>query len=236
MHVSRNVFLVALAALAGWVDALSFSQLGQVFTSFQSGNLIFLGLAIDDGDGQQLVGAAVSLAAFVAGTAIGAYAIGRARVEWPDVRRLMPAFVVQWALLVAFAVYWQVHGTPASDSGARLVLVALAALAMGNQGAAVLALRIPGVVTNAMTATVMLGGVLIGLGAHGERAAGDASPLSASFVLAVCGSYTVSALAVGAIGRPDLTCAVPATVLTLLLVRLAVGSPLGDAALRRAGG
>ena len=226
MHVSRNVFLVALAALAGWVDALSFSQLGQVFTSFQSGNLIFLGLAIDDGDGQQLVGAAVSLAAFVAGTAIGAY----------DVRRLMPAFVVQWALLVAFAVYWQVHGTPASDSGARLVLVALAALAMGNQGAAVLALRIPGVVTNAMTATVMLGGVLIGLGAHGERAAGDASPLSASFVLAVCGSYTVSALAVGAIGRPDLTCAVPATVLTLLLVRLAVGSPLGDAALRRAGG
>jgi uncharacterized membrane protein YoaK (UPF0700 family) len=38
------------------MDALSFTALGKVFTSFQSGNLIFLGLGVDEGDAQLSVG------------------------------------------------------------------------------------------------------------------------------------------------------------------------------------
>ena len=223
MPVSRNAFLVLLAAIAGWVDALSFSELGSVFTSFQSGNLIFLGLATDQGDTEQLVGAAASLTAFLAGTALGAYAVGRADVKWPDGRRLMPAFALEWVLLVAFAACWGAFGTPAGDSAERIALVALAALAMGAQGAAVLALHIRGVVTNAMTATLMLGGVLVGLHAHGHSEAHGASPLSAAIVVAVCGSYTASALAVGAIDTPELTAAVPAAVLALFLASWLAG-------------
>src|SRR4051812_4655005 len=204
--------------MAGWIDALSFSKLGEVFTSFQSGNFIFLGLAVDSGDTKRLVGAAVSLAAFLAGTALGAYAVGRAEVGPSSSRRLVPAFVLEWALLVALAVGWQAFGTPAGDPTARLVLVAIGAMAMGVQGAAVFALRIPGVITNAMTATLMLGGVLAGLRARGERAAEDASPVSAAFLFSMCASYVLSALAVSAIGRPKLTSAVPAAVLALALI------------------
>jgi uncharacterized membrane protein YoaK (UPF0700 family) len=237
MPVSRNAFLVLLAAVAGWVDALSFSELGSVFTSFQSGNLIFLGLAIDQGDTEQLVGAAVSLTAFLAGTALGAYAVGRAGVEWPDSRRLLPAFVLEWVLLVGCAICWRVFGTPAGDSAERIALLALAALAMGAQGAAVLALHIRGVVTNAMTATLMLGGVLVGLHAHGRSAAQGASPLPAAIVAAVCGSYTVSALLVGAIDMPELMAAVPAAVLALFLAWWLAGlDRFSPATARRASG
>jgi uncharacterized membrane protein YoaK (UPF0700 family) len=229
-----NISLVGLAAIAGWLDALSFSALGLVFTSFQSGNFIFLGLAIDQGDTERLVGAAVSLTAFVIGCAIGAYLVGRAEVKRSDLRRLMPAFIVQWALLVGFAACWQAFGTPAADSVARAVLVAIAAAAMGIQGAAILALRIPGVVTNAMTATLMLGGVLLGLRARGGRAAEGAASVSPLFIVAMCASYVLSALAVGAIDRPGLTSAIPAAVLGLGLVGLAVWRTARRAVPRRA--
>jgi len=208
--------------MAGWIDALSFSSLGQVFTSFQSGNSIFLGLAVDEGDTERLVGAAVSLSAFVIGTAIGAYAVGRAEVEPADVRRLLPAFVLEWLLLVGLAAGWQAFGTPAGDSVARAVLVAIGATAMGIQGAAILALQIRGVVTNAMTATLMLGGAALGLRARGPRAAQAAAPVSAAFIVAMCASYVLSAVAVGAIDRPELTSAVPAAVLTAVLIGMAV--------------
>jgi hypothetical protein len=94
-------------------------------------------------------------------------------------------------------------------------------------------LRIPGVVTNAMTATLMLGGVMLGLRARGERPAQEAAPVSAVFIVAMCASYVLSALAVGAINRPDLTSAVPAGVVGLGLVGLAVWRTLRRAALRR---
>jgi uncharacterized membrane protein YoaK (UPF0700 family) len=160
---------VLLAALAGWIDALSFTELGKVFTSFQSGNLIFLGLAVDEGDSALLVGAAVSLTAFLGGSALGAYAVGRAKVEASALTSLVPALVLQWALLVALAVCWRALGAPAGNSAGRIVLVALGAAAMGIQGAAVFALGIPGVVINAMTATLMIGGVVLGLRARGGK-------------------------------------------------------------------
>jgi uncharacterized membrane protein YoaK (UPF0700 family) len=218
--MSRNGLLILLAALAGWIDALSFTALGAVFTSFQSGNFIFLGLAIDQGDIERLVGAGVSLAAFLAGSALGAYVVGRADVEGPGMRVLVPAFVLEWALLVGFAASWQAFGTPSGDSAARVALIVMSAAAMGTQGAAVFALRIPGVVTNAMTATLMLGGVLLGLRARGKSVAEEASPVSAAFLASMCASYVLSAVAVGAIERPGLTSAVPAALLSLALVCL----------------
>jgi uncharacterized membrane protein YoaK (UPF0700 family) len=217
---SESSLLLVLAAVAGWIDALSFTALGKVFTSFQSGNLIFLGLAVDEGDGVLLVGAAVSLVAFLGGTALGAYLVGRAEVEASAIRSLVPAFALQWALLTAFAVCWQVFGQPAGNSAARIVLVALGASAMGVQGAAVFALRIPGVVTNAMTATLMLGGIVLGLRARGEAAAQKASEASTGILAGLCGAYVLSALIVGAIGRPELTSVIPAAALTLVLVGL----------------
>lgn len=224
--MARSEFrlLLLLSAVAGWLDALSFTELGKVFTSFQSGNLIFLGLGVDEGNGQLLVGAAVSLIAFLAGVALGAYLVGRAEVEPSAVRSLVPAFALQWALLVCLAVSWQAFGEPTGNSAPRIVLVALGASAMGVQGAAVFALRIPGIVTNAMTATVMLGGIVLGLRARrGAATAKKASEASAGAIAALCGAYVVSALIVGVVGRPELTSAIPAAALTLVLASLLVG-------------
>jgi uncharacterized membrane protein YoaK (UPF0700 family) len=209
------MLLVALAALAGWVDALSFLYLGKVFTSFQSGNLIFLGLSAAQGDGGLLARAAVSLAAFVAGSAIGSYVIGRAVSR--QMRSLRGAFAVELAVLAAFALCWQAVGDASDHPLARLVLIALGAAAMGIQGSAVMALRIPGVVTNAMTATLNLLGGLLGLRARGGDALHDASPLPAGILALLCASYALSAVAVGVAGHPAVLSAVPAVALALAL-------------------
>jgi len=207
--------LIALAALAGWIDALSFLYLGKVFTSFQSGNLIFLGLSAAQGDGGLLARAAVSLATFVAGSAIGSYLIGRAVTH--QIRSLRFAFALELSLLSGFAVCWQAVGDASDYPVARLVLIALAASAMGIQGSAVLALRIPGVVTNAMTATLNLLGGLLGLRARGGGALQDASPLPVGVLGVLCASYAISAVIVGVAGNPAITSAVPAVVLVLAL-------------------
>jgi uncharacterized membrane protein YoaK (UPF0700 family) len=166
------------------------------------------------------VGAAVSLTAFLGGSTLGAYLVGRAKVDASEIRALVPPVAVQLALLVALAIGWQAFGTPTGNSAGRIVLVALGAAAMGIQGAAVFALRIPGVVTNAMTATLMLGGIVLGLRARGESAADEASTLSPGMLAGLCGAYVASALAVGAIGRPELTAVVPALALAVALVGL----------------
>jgi uncharacterized membrane protein YoaK (UPF0700 family) len=215
--------LVALAMLAGWIDAISFVELGKVFTSFQSGNLIFLGLAAAQGDGGLLARAAVSLVAFVAGSAVGSYVVGRAVVH--QARALRAALAIECALLVAFAVCWQVVGNPTGHAVGRLALIALAAGAMGIQGAAVLALRIPGVMTNAMTATLNLVGALIGLRARGAEALRDAAPLPVGVLVALCVSYVASAAVVAAIDRPAATSAVPAVALGIALAALAARRP-----------
>ena len=223
MPRSGSSLLLLLAALAGWIDALSFTALGKVFTSFQSGNLIFLGLGVDEGDAQLFVGAGVSLLAFLAGTALGAYVVRRAKVDISNIRSLLPAFALQLVLLAALAICWQVLGEPTGNSASRIVLVALGATAMGIQGAAVFSLRIPGVVTNAMTATLMLAGVFLGLRARGRAEAQKAVPVPVGILAGLCAAYSLSALAVGAIGRPELTSAVPAAALAVTLLCLLAG-------------
>jgi uncharacterized membrane protein YoaK (UPF0700 family) len=220
LHPSAAL-LVGLAAIAGWVDALSYLELGKVFTSFQSGNLIFLGLAADQSNGGLFLRAAVSLIALVAGSAVGSYVIGRAIVADMRDRVVRGAFAVECALLVGFAIGWQAVGTAADHPAWRLVLIALAAIAMGVQGATVLALRIPGVMTNAMTATLDLAGALIGLRARGASVERGASVVSAGVVALLCGSYVLSAVTVSAVDQPRVTSIVPAAGIALVLAALA---------------
>jgi uncharacterized membrane protein YoaK (UPF0700 family) len=219
LHPSATL-LVALAAVAGWVDALSYLELGKVFTSFQSGNLIFLGLAVDQGNSGLLLRAAVSLVALLAGSAVGAYVIGRATVADMRDRVVRTAFAVECALLACFAICWQAVGTAGTHPAWRLVLIALAATAMGVQGATVLSLRIPGVMTNAMTATLDLAGALIGLRARGASAERGASVVSAGVVALLCGSYVLSAVTVSAIDSPRVTAIVPAAGIVLVVTAL----------------
>src|SRR3989441_6644598 len=79
------VGLLALTAVSGIVDAVSFLALGQIFTANMTGNVVFLAFAAVGTPGISVARCITSLAAFLSGAAIGGYfAPGLPRpVRWP---------------------------------------------------------------------------------------------------------------------------------------------------------
>src|SRR4051794_41910037 len=69
----HRTLLLGLTGAAGAIDALSFVHLGKVFTSFMSGNVLFLGLGAGDANGGLVIRAGGALAGFAAGAAGGAH-------------------------------------------------------------------------------------------------------------------------------------------------------------------
>src|SRR5215207_6288051 len=140
----RRVFLVGLTAAAGWLDALAFLHLGKVFISFMSGNLLFVGIGAGEGDGGLVVRAAAVLAAFLVGTALGAWITGRRLV--PGKRSpLGRTLAIEAGLLAAFGLLWVATGDPAGHPTMRLALLVVGAAAMGLQAAISLAFHLPNV-------------------------------------------------------------------------------------------
>lgn len=78
-------FAAALAALAGFVDAIAFLQLGGYFVSFMSGNSTRMGASLFS-DGATALKAAGLIAAFVAGVVVGSLTVRAAgRLQRPVV-------------------------------------------------------------------------------------------------------------------------------------------------------
>jgi len=143
--------LGALAAAAGVLDAASYLGLGQVFTANMTGNTVLLGVALAQGSGGAALRSAVALAAFVAGVALGVF-VGATvrRPSWALVSRL--ALPLELLALAALLAGWLALGT--AGAGARVGLIALAALAMGLQSAAARAAGPQGVATTYVTGTL----------------------------------------------------------------------------------
>jgi uncharacterized membrane protein YoaK (UPF0700 family) len=177
----RRAFVVGLTAAAGTLDALAFLYLGKVFNSFQSGNVLFLGLGAGAGNGGLVVRAGAVLVAFVAGAAVGS--------RLGDKRRVL---AVEAGLLAAFAVLWLAIDTPADHAVARVVLLALGAAAMGFQASFAMALRIPNVLTVALTATL----ANLGERAGDKRGEHDPSKPSNALLIALCATYAICAAAI----------------------------------------
>ena len=134
---SRDLLLLLLAVTAGATDATAFLRLGHVFASVITGNLVVLGLSAARAHGD--------LALF-AGCALGGYALGvilaaPRRSEHAPGQPLWPAGTTvalgaELALLIAFAVAWEIDGrTPARAS--QILMLVLCASAMGIQSTAV---------------------------------------------------------------------------------------------------
>jgi len=141
----RDAFLLALTAAAGWVDALSYAALGHVFTSNMTGNIVLLGLALGTVQAGGALRSAGALAGFAAGALLGSALTRDAAGDWP--RRVTAALGVEAAALVAFAALWR------AGSGVE-PLIALSAVGMGIQSAAVRRLAVPGVATTFVTGTL----------------------------------------------------------------------------------
>jgi uncharacterized membrane protein YoaK (UPF0700 family) len=124
-------FAVALAAIAGWVDAIGFTRLFAVFPANQSGNAVLLGIGIGDADGDDLLRPAIAIAGFVVGVVVG-LALQR---HAPAHRRAPALLGAEAALLAGLAVAaGALPERPAAFSGGREVLaLVLASIAMGLQ-------------------------------------------------------------------------------------------------------
>ncbi len=133
----RDSLVVVLALTTGAVDAVTYLRLGKVFSSVITGNLALLGVSA----GQRNAGLAVNAGLALAGYGVGVLAGGalsgppdRNQATWP--RRVTVTLAAELLVLAGFSGGWlAAGGHPAG--GPRLVLLAVAAAAMGIQSAAV---------------------------------------------------------------------------------------------------
>jgi uncharacterized membrane protein YoaK (UPF0700 family) len=130
------VLAAALAFASGAMDLAAFTQLGKVFCSVMTGNLVLLGLATARESGDLAGHTAVALAGYIAGAALGSRIGGRSQREdvlWPA--PVTATLLLELLAFAGFTVGWEL--TSSHPTGAwQLSLLALAALAMGLQSAA----------------------------------------------------------------------------------------------------
>jgi uncharacterized membrane protein YoaK (UPF0700 family) len=143
--------ILLLAVAGGSVDAVVILGFG-VLTAAQTGNTILLAVNLAQGRLANGLSSAVSVVGYVIGVAVGERVIvgrrdsasGPSAVGWTLVAELVP--------LGCLLGYWHLAG-PNPAQGTIAVLVALAAIAMGIQSAAVLRLH-AGPTTTYVTGTL----------------------------------------------------------------------------------
>ena len=151
---TRDVMLLVLTCGAGLVDAISYLELGHVFTAMMTGNTVLLALAIGQGEVMAALRSTLALVTFSVGAAGGAMVLrrGRAPGEWPPI--VTATLAIEAVALGAFAALWHARGPAAGDDAQTLSLIALSGLAMGIQAAAVRHLGVPGVASTYITGTL----------------------------------------------------------------------------------
>ncbi|HST73983.1 MAG TPA: YoaK family protein [Acetobacteraceae bacterium] len=155
-----GIQLLLLSFASGCMDILSYTRLGQVFTSAMTGNAALLGLDIGQGNLAATSRNLAAFAGFLGGLAVGA-ALLRGRQQalgWS--RAITWTLVLEEVLLVGFAALWQIGDGPSSG---RLLygLIVLSGIAMGMQSTVAHSVGVPGITTTYFTGT--LTGIVIGL-------------------------------------------------------------------------
>jgi uncharacterized membrane protein YoaK (UPF0700 family) len=216
---TRDLRLMALTFSSGAIDAISFLALGKLFTAFMTGNLVFLGLALEGTGGQDVGNVGSSLLAFAAGVFLGTRSLARfaGSETWPSYMSLVlgGAAIAQAAVV---ALWVGVSGEP--SGGAITVLIILAALAMGMQSAAVMSLGVTGVFTTAATATLMF----LNKGAAERSASPSDRRRLASVLVALIGGA-----AAGALLLDHARIVAPLLPLTVTVIVVATGLSVGRA-------
>ena len=226
-HERRRIglLLLLLTLTAAWIDMLSYLSLGRVFASFMTGNILFIGLGVAQGNSGLLIRALVAVLVFLVGVTFGSFCLERAPQQqtgtaWHNtfVRYLL----LEWLLLLVYAILWRVTNNLSQQAGVQILLLCVAVLGMGIQGALVWAFKIPGVVADALTAT------LITLGQRFAQDLEHPGPESQEwrwnsiFLVLLCLIYVASALVVALTSAFILTPVVPVIVVTVAICALLV--------------
>ena len=156
--------LLILTVSTGLIDAVSYLGLGHVFTANMTGNIVLLGFGLAGSSGLPVVAPLVSLAAFLAGSALG----GMLASTTSDrrARHLGRALGIEVGLILAAATM-AVATDVRPATFASGVVIALLALAMGVRNATVRRLAVPDLTTTVLTMT------LTGLAADSRLAGGS---------------------------------------------------------------
>jgi uncharacterized membrane protein YoaK (UPF0700 family) len=149
-HGPLPLLLIGLTVVTGLVDAFSYLRLGHVFVANMTGNVVFLGFALAGAGEISLAASLLAVLAFAVGAAIG----GRWAADRAPHRGhlLAAATAVQAGLVLVAAIVASTAGI--AQTGVRLVLVGLLAVAMGGQNAVVRRLAVPDLTTTVLTMTV----------------------------------------------------------------------------------
>jgi len=152
--MSRNAFVIVLALVSGFVDALSYVSLGEIFTANMTGNVVLLGVAVAQRNGLRIGLAATALTGFIAGVFTGTRMAGVPPDDdvpfSPPVSRVL---VVEFCVLLVFLAGWD--ATRTHPAGAVLALLVLCSgLAMGLQTAAARKINLANIATTYVTGTL----------------------------------------------------------------------------------
>jgi uncharacterized membrane protein YoaK (UPF0700 family) len=157
----RDLLVAGLSFASGSIDGLSYLALGGIFASFMSGNTIFLGLRIGEGNIPSALQPLDAMIGYIVGVALAAflaYPSSNEQETWPQSATKL--VIIEFVLLVMFAIAGFLAGK-VPDQVAVYLLITLASIAMGIQSAVVYSLRVYGVITTAISATWT--GAIIGL-------------------------------------------------------------------------
>ncbi len=189
----RALLVVLLTLVTGVTDAIGFTRLGGVFTSVMTGNMVLLGVAVGRASATLAIHTGVAFVAYVAGGFVGAHVAGHvpegsgSDEVWP--RRVTTTLAVELVVLAAFAAGWEASGGhPAT--GVTSILLALNAVALGIQSAAVLRFGVGGLSTTYLTGTLTTV-----LGSVARRDPFRSYARSVAVLLALVGGACLGALA-----------------------------------------
>ena len=145
----RDRLLIALAGIAGYIDALSYVALGHIFVANITGTTVLLGVNLAQGHAPFAMRAYMSLGGFLVGVSGAALLIGRrmSREVWP--RSVTATLAVEVGVLLIFSAM----GLTLGMGRTVYVLIGLAACAMGLQSVAVRTLGVADVTTTYITGT-----------------------------------------------------------------------------------
>jgi uncharacterized membrane protein YoaK (UPF0700 family) len=143
--------LLALTAVTGLVDAVSYLRLGHVFVANMTGNVVFLGFSAYPHSALSAIASMIAIGGFV----LGALAGGRAAARLADrpPRWLGATFGTQALTLGAVAGLTGTGVLPFAGDGRYVTIAALAA-ALGLQNSTVRRLGVPDLTTTVLTLTL----------------------------------------------------------------------------------
>ena len=238
----RDCLVLGLAAAGASLDAWSYFGLGHVFVANMTGNTVLLGFSLASGERGRIASASLAICAYAVGVFVGAFLarpIRRAMDEhepeadhpqpWPA--RLTGMLVVEGGLIIALALVALVC-VPVTGGHFARALIPPIAFAVGLQSAAMVAMKLPGVVTTYITGTwtLLVSGaaqLLDGEEVGTQRKAWEERLLLQAGVLVVyCGAALLNGLVFRFVGARYMGC-LPAGLILLVVVWAAFGTRHG---------